>query len=347
VVTDYIKRFAKLRTDTSPSRWPVATHHRAPYKPFLLLAVMDLIAQGMIQTNFIQFNAALMDVFDLYWDTIIGREKNSNPVLPFFHLHREGFWHLVPVPGKEQVLTHIPQIRSISPLRDLVLGVTLDDALFNTLLNNESRDDLRRVLIETYFAPEVRPELVQLGQLSAELFQYSFELTNRLTRRFKLRESPEEQECYHVISRSTAFRRAVVEAYNYTCAMCRIRVFTPEGHAAVVAAHIVPWSESHNDDPRNGMALCGLHHWIFDQGLVSVTPDYQIQVSPAVPLEEGTKPLLSLAGCELFLPSERAFCPAKKALNWHRQNIFCAFTGSTLCGSRRELVHSAHYYTKG
>ena len=75
MTTDYIKRFTKLRTDTSPARWPAMTCYRAPYKPFLLLAVMDLIAEDMIQTNFIEFNADLMDVFDLYWDKIMGHEK--------------------------------------------------------------------------------------------------------------------------------------------------------------------------------------------------------------------------------------------------------------------------------
>lgn len=323
MTTDYIKRFTKLRTDTSPARWPAMTCYRAPYKPFLLLAVMDLIAEDMIQTNFIEFNADLMDVFDLYWDKIMGHEKISNPVLPFFHLHRDGFWHLVPVPGKEQILADVPQIRSIGPLRQLVLGATLDDALFEMLLNRETRDDLRRVLIETYFAPEVRPELVELGQISAESFQYSLQLLNRSKGRFKLKESPEGQEDYHTVSRSTAFRRVVIKAYDYTCAMCRVRVFTPEGHVAVVAAHIVPWSESRNDDPRNGMSLCGLHHWTFDQGLVSGTPDYRIQVSPVIPAdEEGAEPILFLAEQELHLPAERTLWPAKKALKWHRENIF-------------------------
>jgi len=285
---------------------------------------MDLIAQGMIQTNFIEFNADLMDVFDLYWDKIMGHEKTSNLVLPFFHLHRDGFWHLVPVPGKEQILANVPQIRSIGPLRQLVLGATLDDALFEMLLNRETRDDLRRVLIETYFAPEVRPELVELGQISAESFQYSLQLLNRSKGRFKLlKESPEGQEDYHTVSRSTAFRRVVIKAYDYTCAMCRVRVFTPEGHVAVVAAHIVPWSESRNDDPRNGMSLCGLHHWTFDQGLVSATPDYRIQVSPVIPAdEEGAEPILLLTEHELHLPAERTLWPAKKALKWHRENIF-------------------------
>jgi putative restriction endonuclease len=330
VAESYVKRFAKLRTDTSPARWPATTCYRAPYKPFLLLAIIDLIAQGLIQTNFIEFSADLIDTFDLYWDKVVGQEKASNPVLPFFHLYRDDFWHLVPVPGKEQALADIPQIRSIGPLRQLVLGATLDEDLFEMLLNKESRDDLRRVLIETYFAPEVRSKLVELGQISAEAFQYSLELLGRSRGRFKtkLKESSED---YYAVSRSTAFRRVVVKAYDFTCAMCRIRIFTPEGQSAVIAAHIVPWSESYNDDPRNGIALCGLHHWTLDQGVVGVTPDYHIEVSPAVPTnEEGTEPLLSMAGRMLYLPAERTLWPAKKALKWHWENIFCAEAPSRL-----------------
>lgn len=47
-----------------------------------------------------------------------------------------------------------------------------------------------------------------------------------------------------------------------------------DGHTAVDAAHIVPWSVSHNDDPRNGMALCRLCHWTFDEGLLGVSQRY-------------------------------------------------------------------------
>ena len=44
---------------------------------------------------------------------------------------------------------------------------------------------------------------------------------------------------------------------------------TIDGHTAVDAAHIIPWSISHNDDPRNGLALCKLCHWSFDEGLLA------------------------------------------------------------------------------
>jgi len=51
-------------------------------------------------------------------------------------------------------------------------------------------------------------------------------------------------------------------------------MLTVDGHSAVDAAHIVPWSVTHNDDPRNGMALCRLCHWTFDEGLTSVSAKY-------------------------------------------------------------------------
>ncbi len=208
-------------------------------------------------------------------------------------------------------------------MSQLVLGAKLDDALFELLRNQSTCDNLRRVLIETYFAPEARQRLVEVGQIATESFEYSRELLDRSRQRFRLREAPELNEQYRTESRSTAFRRIVVQAYHHTCAFCGIRVITPEGRTAVSAAHIVPWSISHNDDPRNGLALCGLHHWTFDQGMVGVTQDYQVAVSPAIPdHEEATAPLLALAGRELQYPVDRILLPAKKALGWHFENIF-------------------------
>jgi len=33
---------------------------------------------------------------------------------------------------------------------------------------------------------------------------------------------------------------------------------------------LIPWSRSKNDDIRNGMALCKLCHWAFDEGMMGV-----------------------------------------------------------------------------
>jgi len=46
--------FVNLRTDRGRDRYPEITYHRAPHKPFLILSIMDLIAQGRITQDLIE-----------------------------------------------------------------------------------------------------------------------------------------------------------------------------------------------------------------------------------------------------------------------------------------------------
>lgn len=50
----YLQAFAKLRTDKNRQRWEARTCFRAPHKPFLLLSILDLVAQGLITRDFIE-----------------------------------------------------------------------------------------------------------------------------------------------------------------------------------------------------------------------------------------------------------------------------------------------------
>lgn len=318
----YKRAFAKLRSDVK-AYWPVATLHRAPHKPFLLLSIMDLVANKQVKSNFFELDAELMDTFDLYWETIIGSDRDSNVLMPFYHMASEGFWHLVAAPGMEQALVSGGRIKSFRQFHQVALGARLNDDLFSLFLEPDARDNLRRVLIERYFTPDIRPEVVKVGRITAESFVYSRELIDRVKGRFTLKEAPATDEIYLTEARSVGFRRVVVDAYKHTCSFCGIRVITPDKHTAVAAAHIVPWSHSHIDDPRNGIALCGLHHWIFDNGLVCVGEDYIIKVSPAATSEENVAALIvALDGRAMQLPNVQLLWPARSALRWHVDNIF-------------------------
>jgi putative restriction endonuclease len=70
-----------------------------------------------------------------------------------------------------------------------------------------------------------------------------------------------------------------VAAYNYTCALTRYRLTTITGGSIVDAAHIHQLSDSRNNDPRNGLALCKNAHWLFDNGLWTLTDDYRVIVA--------------------------------------------------------------------
>jgi putative restriction endonuclease len=67
--------------------------------------------------------------------------------------------------------------------------------------------------------------------------------------------------------REARFRRNVVAAYNYTCALTGYRLTTISAGCIVDAAHIHQFASSRNNDPRNGLALWKNAHWFFDTGL--------------------------------------------------------------------------------
>lgn len=82
------------------AHWTAATRHKAPNKPLLLLAVLDLAAQGTLATTLIEPTPELGELFATYWDLVMPGGRRGNLAMPFFHLRREGFWQLVPRPGQ-------------------------------------------------------------------------------------------------------------------------------------------------------------------------------------------------------------------------------------------------------
>ncbi len=124
--------------------------------------------------------------------------------------------------------------------------------------------------------------------------------------------------------RDQGFRKAIVTLYEHRCALCGIRMLTPVGHTVVEAAHVVPWSESYDDRPTNGMSLCRLCHWSFDEGLMSVGKKYEVLVSKHVNKERNFPGhMLTLSDRSNFKPEEEKFWPGQDNLEKHRKGIFC------------------------
>lgn len=115
------------------------------------------------------------------------------------------------------------------------------------------------------------------------------------------------------IARDEAFRRTVLEAYDERCAFCGVRRETPDGRPEVEAAHVRPKAEGGPDDIRNGIALCKLHHWAFDNGWLSITAEYEISVTDA-PDRDGYGEFTALDGREIRLPDDERMYPSTKYL---------------------------------
>jgi putative restriction endonuclease len=132
----------------------------------------------------------------------------------------------------------------------------------------------------------------------------------------------EDQTAYESPGRSSGFRKVVVQAYEHQCAACGLRLRRPDGATIVDAAHIIPFSESHNDHPRNGLALCKNHHWAMDRSLIAPSPDYNWLVSQELDSRQaGEMELISLSNRPLILPKEKAYHPLPEALEWRKARL--------------------------
>ena len=112
------------------------------------------------------------------------------------------------------------------------------------------------------------------------------------------------------------FRKAVLASYDATCCVSGLR-----HDKLVIASHIVPWShDTHNRlNPQNGLCLSALHDRAYDQGLMTVLPDFTIRVSPALRAhaDDGfmANALLRFDGAPITLPER--FRPAPEFLRRH------------------------------
>ena len=132
------------------------------------------------------------------------------------------------------------------------------------------------------------------------------------------------------------FKSAVRSAYNATCIICGEHWPSTAKNArpGVDAAHILPWSDYDLDHVSNGICLCKIHHWAFDEGLIRISggqgqylvwvPDdaksYFVGEVPGFPLAlltqyEGVVPRERLPASQLDWPNRTYFDQLNKELD--------------------------------
>jgi len=121
--------------------------------------------------------------------------------------------------------------------------------------------------------------------------------------------------------RDRVFRQSVLNAYDRRCALTGLRLINGGGRAEAEAAHIQPVAQGGPDTVRNGLALSGTVHWMFDRGLISLEDDLRILVSRHVNDKDGIGGILNVDG-RAHPPTRDADRPHPAFLEWHRANCF-------------------------
>jgi putative restriction endonuclease len=120
--------------------------------------------------------------------------------------------------------------------------------------------------------------------------------------------------------REAAFAASVKAAYGDTCAFTGLRIINGGGRAEVQAAHIRPVAAGGSDSVRNGLALAGTVHWMFDRGLISMDEDRSILMARNR-LPEAITRLFREDG-KVRVPRPMEAQPHPAYLRFHREHIF-------------------------
>jgi putative restriction endonuclease len=80
--------------------------------------------------------------------------------------------------------------------------------------------------------------------------------------------------------RASGFAEEVLRAYAYRCAMCGFDGRLCRNPVAIEAAHVRWHSQDGPDELANAIALCSLHHALFDCGVLGLSPGLRVTVSP-------------------------------------------------------------------
>ncbi|RKU10882.1 restriction endonuclease [Candidatus Poribacteria bacterium] len=123
--------------------------------------------------------------------------------------------------------------------------------------------------------------------------------------------------------RNPRFRPEVLEVYGDRCAICGFNVTFRDRPIAIEAAHIKWHSAEGPDIPQNGMALCALHHKLFDRGIFTLSDQLTIKVSEQVNSASlGFEEWLGrFDDRDIYFPSE-PYLPDAVYVHWHTEQVF-------------------------
>ena len=310
-----------LNANKDSTTWDSRTQLLAPHKPFLLLSILDGIHIGWIDKPQIKLSQDLIETFFRYWNQIMGKDRNTTIALPFFHMKSEPFWELQ-YTDEAEPYSNSP---SLGGLLKRLAYVQIDDQLFQMMCDEEGRQIITGTILNTYFSEDVREQITNIHQINIGAYQYAHQLELMAAEPFEKYHTDNDTNHYSLQKRQQreyGFGLKVRQNYEHRCAVCRARVKTPNGESLVEGAHIIPWSESKNNDPRNGLALCKTHHWMFDAYLLTVKPDFQIKLSAWLKEEgEEIEQTLIWDREEILLPKEQRYFPSELALEEHYQEF--------------------------
>jgi putative restriction endonuclease len=282
-----------LNTFQSLSIWRCGDR-RAPHKPLLLL-----LAIGYLQNNdqrllaYKQIDPKLEGLL-----TEFGTPRNAgNTHYPFWRLQNDGIWEVERY--DELTLNSSGGVRK-TELRDKENRAGFKPEVYEFLKEHPSV--VKKVcsdLLDAHFPDTIHEDIIHETGISLE------------------------EQVINRNKRDPKFRHNVLQAYEHRCAVCDFDVRMGAKTLCIEAAHIKWHSHGGPDEINNGIALCTLHHKLFDLGAFTLDEDRQFLVSEKVVGTDGFDLWLGrFHGEEVSRPVRAVYEPEVDYIAWNHEQVF-------------------------
>ncbi|MGP3927868.1 phosphorothioated DNA-binding restriction endonuclease [Streptomyces sp. 8N616] len=278
---------------------------RAPHKPLLVLWLLGrFLASGNTAVAYDEAEEPVSRLINDFGPAMTSRSRaRQRAAMPFVHLERD-VWDLRDRHGN--VIDQDAPERG-SWLRSRGAHGRLHTHVEKLLADPSTLAAAVRLLLEQHFTPALESPICDaIGLDLAGLDDVIYLVPTKKQRK-----------------RRAGFAEEVLRAYAYACAFCGFDGALGRNPVGIEAAHVRWHSQDGPDEVSNGLALCSLHHRLFDLGVLGLLPDLRIQVSELfVTRSPAGQAIDALHGQPVASPRPGRNAVDAQFVIWHGQQVF-------------------------
>ena len=272
-----------------------------PHKPLLILYMLGRLQRG--ETGTLSFDEIEKGVGRLLDE--FGPPLKTQPIYPFWYLQNDGLWQLTNIKtSKNGTLGPCPT-KTFIKSRDVRGRFPIE---IEKLLSSHPKllKQIASTILESNFPATLHSDILQAAGLDMETY---INTTEQLTENRR--------------TRDPRFREKVLRAYGYRCVVCGFNVRLGNTPIGLEAAHI-KWHQAGGPDAEcNGLALCSLHHKLFDRGAFSLDTDRRLIVSESAHGNDSFDEwLMRFHGTVIKPPQRNSYTPLDDFTEWHISEVF-------------------------
>lgn len=267
----------------------------APHKPLLILYALGELSRGHETVLFRDVVAPLTKLLADFGP----QRARHHPEYPFWRLQNDGLW-VVAADDVIQTRQSNNDAKKSELLRKNAIGAFSPEDLHILKSDSQNIGIVARRVLDGNFPETLHQDILDTVGLHLDITEG------------KAKRSPE-------------FRRRVLRAYESSCCVCDYDIRLGDRPAGLEAAHIMWHTVGGPDEESNGLALCVLHHKVFDLGAFTIDIDGRtIVCSQELAGTTRTDWLFGFHGSRIREPQSSNYFPGEKYLTWHRETIFKA-----------------------